>query len=178
MKQKVYWCESIVARKGKSYELWPSCDPYHDECDEGDLNDMSRKDNDRNVWTSMNDDERTEDLRDDSHEKGYADTDDDNDLDRLEDYLEFLPNDGFIDIDDEAYKERMCTLLGMTYKKPQPIKIKKFEITRYMIEQEKRYVKVNVVEIDEIPRTISYGARIKAELMEEMDAEGYLERAT
>ncbi|GJU32439.1 hypothetical protein Tco_1176028 [Tanacetum coccineum] len=43
-------------------------------------------------------------------------TNDEDDLDETVDYLELKSHDDFIDANDEAYKERMCKLLGMTYK--------------------------------------------------------------
>ncbi|GJS80909.1 serine--tRNA ligase-like protein [Tanacetum coccineum] len=54
---------------------------------------------------------------------------DEDDLDGIADYLELKSDDGFIDIDDEAYKERMCKMFGMTYKKPSPILIEEVEVT-------------------------------------------------
>ncbi|GJT60359.1 hypothetical protein Tco_1003892 [Tanacetum coccineum] len=85
-------------------------------------------------------------------------------------------NDGFIDIKDESYKERMCKFLGMKYRKPPSITIKKFEIIRYTIRPEERYIKVKVVEIDEITRTISNVAMVRARLMEEMDEDGRVKK--
>ncbi|GJZ53026.1 hypothetical protein Tco_0607911 [Tanacetum coccineum] len=72
---------------------------------------------------------------------------DEDDLDGIADFLELKSHDDFVDINDEAYKERMCKLLGMTYKKPSPILIEKVEVTR-------------------------------AELMEEMDTGGSVQRKT
>ncbi|GJY78607.1 hypothetical protein Tco_0484408 [Tanacetum coccineum] len=43
-------------------------------------------------------------------------TNDEDDLDEIVDYLELKSHDDFIDANDEAYKERMCKLLDMTYK--------------------------------------------------------------
>ncbi|GKF46333.1 hypothetical protein Tco_0136135 [Tanacetum coccineum] len=104
--------------------------------------------------------------------------DDDDDLDCLVEYLELHTHNGFIDTEDEAYKERMCKLLGMTYKKPPSVIIKKFEITRYTIGPGERYLKIKFVEIDKMPRTISNIAMIRTRLMEEMDAKGSGPRAT
>ncbi|GKC14722.1 hypothetical protein Tco_1011504, partial [Tanacetum coccineum] len=50
---------------------------------------------------------------------------DEDSLDRMVVYMELKAHDDFIDINDEAYKERMCKLLGMTYKKPSPILVEK-----------------------------------------------------
>nr|GEU74945.1 hypothetical protein [Tanacetum cinerariifolium] len=54
---------------------------------------------------------------------------DEEDLGGIVNFLE-LKHDDFIDINDEAYKERMCKLLGMAYKKPSLILIEKVEVTR------------------------------------------------
>nr|GEU97846.1 hypothetical protein [Tanacetum cinerariifolium] len=50
---------------------------------------------------------------------------DEDDLNRIVDYLELKSYDGFIDVEDEAYKERMCEFIGMTYTTPQPILMRK-----------------------------------------------------
>ncbi|GKB50447.1 hypothetical protein Tco_0901200, partial [Tanacetum coccineum] len=73
--------------------------------------------------------------------------DDDDDLDCLVDYVELKSHDGFVDTEDEAYKERMCKLLEISYKKPSPITIKKVEVTRYTADQEESYIKVKIMEI-------------------------------
>ncbi|GJR22988.1 putative reverse transcriptase domain-containing protein [Tanacetum coccineum] len=44
----------------ESCKLWLFCDPYKEECDGGDLNDMSRKNDDKNLSTCVNNDERME----------------------------------------------------------------------------------------------------------------------
>ncbi|GJU65676.1 hypothetical protein Tco_1247511 [Tanacetum coccineum] len=85
----------------------------------------------------------------------YTETPEDDDLDCLEDYLELHSNDNFINIEDEAYKESI-----------------------YLIGQDERYVKVKVVEINEIPRTISNVAMVRAALMEEVDTDRGVQRAT
>ncbi|GJS64738.1 serine--tRNA ligase-like protein [Tanacetum coccineum] len=72
----------------------------------------------------------------------------------------------------EAYKERMCKLLGMSYKKPSPITIEKVEVTRYTVVLRESYTKLKVIEIEEMPRTISNVAMIRAKLMEDMDKRG------
>nr|GFB30624.1 hypothetical protein [Tanacetum cinerariifolium] len=53
---------------------------------------------------------------------------DEADLDGIFDYLELKSYDDFIDINDEAYNERMCKFLCMTYKKPSPILIEKVKV--------------------------------------------------
>ncbi|GJX49746.1 hypothetical protein Tco_0276591 [Tanacetum coccineum] len=76
------------------------------------------------------------------------------DLDGIVDYLELKSHDNFIDTDDEAYKERMCELLGMTYRTPPPILIEKVEL----------------------PRIGATVAVIRAELMQEMDTVGSVQK--
>nr|GEU67696.1 hypothetical protein [Tanacetum cinerariifolium] len=61
---------------------------------------------------------------------------DEDDLDRIIDYLELKSYHRFIDVDDEAYKERRCELLGMTYETPPVILIKDVEITRVELMKE------------------------------------------
>nr|GEW14942.1 hypothetical protein [Tanacetum cinerariifolium] len=60
---------------------------------------------------------------------------DEEDFDGIVDYLELKTHDGFIDIHDESYKERMCKWLGMTYKMPPLIMIKKVEVTRLLSQE-------------------------------------------
>nr|GEU63426.1 hypothetical protein [Tanacetum cinerariifolium] len=69
---------------------------------------------------------------------------DEDDLDGIVHCLELKSHDDF----DEAYKERMCKLLGMTYKKPSPILIEEVEVTRYMISPGESYTKVRILEIE------------------------------
>nr|GEU57050.1 hypothetical protein [Tanacetum cinerariifolium] len=66
---------------------------------------------------------------------------DEEDLDGIVDYLELKSYDGFIDVIDEAYKKKLCKLLGMTYETPTPILIEKVEITRYTIGPGECYTK-------------------------------------
>nr|GEW68577.1 retrotransposon Gag protein [Tanacetum cinerariifolium] len=94
---------------------------------------------------------------------------DEDDLDGIIDYLELKSHEDFIDINDEAYKERMCKLLGMTYKKTSSILIKKVEVTRYTIGPGESYTKVRILGIEETPRTSTNVVVVKAELMEEME---------
>nr|GEU50124.1 RNA-directed DNA polymerase [Tanacetum cinerariifolium] len=91
------------------------------------------------------------------------------DLDGIVDYLELNSHDGFIDIDDEAYKERMCEYLGMTYKTLPSIVIKKVEVKRYTIGLGENYTKGRILQIDELPRTSDNVAVMRAELIKEMD---------
>ncbi|GJZ87515.1 retrotransposon protein, putative, ty3-gypsy subclass [Tanacetum coccineum] len=68
-----------------------------------------------------------------AHAKFSGTANDEDDLDGITEYLELKSHDGFMDVYDEAYKERMCKLFGMTYKKPSLILIEKVEVTRYTI---------------------------------------------
>ncbi|GJX77832.1 hypothetical protein Tco_0324643 [Tanacetum coccineum] len=104
--------------------------------------------------------------------------DDEDNLDGIVDYLELKPHNGFIDIEDEAYKERMCKFLGMTYKEPSLILIKKVEVTRYMIDLGESYTKVKILEIDEMPRTNANIASVRAGLTEEIDTGGSVRNET
>nr|GEW15871.1 hypothetical protein [Tanacetum cinerariifolium] len=103
---------------------------------------------------------------------------DENDLDGIVDYSELNSYNGFIDVDDEAYKERMCELLGMTYKTPSSILIERVEVTRYTIIPRECYTKGRILQIDELPRTSTNVATIRAELMKEMDIGGSVQRET
>nr|GEW83876.1 hypothetical protein [Tanacetum cinerariifolium] len=80
-------------------------------------------------------DERRElilyDVEDRLNDEWFTDTTKDGDnLDCILDYLKLQSHDDFVDIEDEAYKERMCKFLDMTYKKPSPITIENVEVTR------------------------------------------------
>nr|GEU51848.1 mediator of RNA polymerase II transcription subunit 33A-like [Tanacetum cinerariifolium] len=103
---------------------------------------------------------------------------DEEDLDRIVDYLELKSHDGFIDIDDEAYKERIYELLGMTYKTPPPIVIEKVEVIRHTIGPGESYTKGIILQIDELPRTNANVVAIRAELIKEMDTTGSVQRET
>ncbi|GKB24715.1 reverse transcriptase domain-containing protein [Tanacetum coccineum] len=88
------------------------------------------------------------------------------------DYLKPRSYDGFIDLDDEAYNKRRCKLLGMTYKEPTLILMEKVKVTRYTIGPGDIYTKVNVLGVNELPRTRDNIAAIRARLMEKMTHEG------
>ncbi|GKA02649.1 hypothetical protein Tco_0675430 [Tanacetum coccineum] len=108
-----------------------------------------------------------------THQGCYDGTsEDENYLEGIIDYLEPKSYDRFIDLDDEAYKERKCKFLGMTYRKPPTILIKKVEVTRYTIDPGETYTKIKVLGIEEIPRTEDNIAKIRAGLLEEIGAEG------
>ncbi|GKB00114.1 DNA-binding pseudobarrel domain-containing protein [Tanacetum coccineum] len=163
VKQKVHWCRAIRQQRGYGHGFWASCDPYDDQCDGGDLDDNTEN---KCYWGCLNDDKRLDvamgrnevqrlgkskpwegrkkeltldvvlDKLDDDWFTGTIN--DEDDLDRIFDYLELKSHDDFIDINNEAYKGRMCKLLGMTYKKPSSILIKKVEVTRNLCVGNKR----------------------------------------
>ncbi|GKF67332.1 hypothetical protein Tco_0197011, partial [Tanacetum coccineum] len=54
-KPKVHWCEGIQQLKGDEHDFWASCNPYDDQCDEGDVPDNTEK---KCYWICMNDDKR------------------------------------------------------------------------------------------------------------------------
>ncbi|GJW20372.1 hypothetical protein Tco_0030994 [Tanacetum coccineum] len=99
-------------------------------------------------------------------------SEDEDDLEGIIDHLEPKSYDEFLDLDDEAYNERKCKLLGITYRKPSPVLIEKVEVIRYTIGRGETYTKINVLGIDEIPRTRGNVATIRVRLMEEMSAGG------
>ncbi|GJR49585.1 reverse transcriptase domain-containing protein [Tanacetum coccineum] len=99
-------------------------------------------------------------------------SEDEDDLEGILDYLEPSSYDGFIDLDNEAYNERRCRLLGLTYEEPSSILIKKFKVTRYTIGLEEIYTKIKVLGIDEMARTRDNIASIRARLMEKIAKEG------
>ncbi|GKA43841.1 hypothetical protein Tco_0736565 [Tanacetum coccineum] len=164
VKQKVHWCRAIRQQRGYGHGFWASCDPYDDQCDGGDLDDNTEN---KCYWGCLNDDKRLDvamgrnEVQRLGKSKPWEDDDwftgtinDEDDLDRIFDYLKLKSHDDFIDISDEAYKGRMCKLLGMTYKKPSSILIKKVEVTR----------------------TSANVAAVRAQLMEEMDTRGSVQR--
>ncbi|GJS71810.1 hypothetical protein Tco_0704651 [Tanacetum coccineum] len=128
-KPKVHWCKAISQEKKSRHGYWAFCDPYSDVYDGGDSPDDKKK----CYWESTNDSERL-----DLTWEGLSLNDwmkiskDGDDLEGIIDYLEPASYDGFIDLDDDAYKERKCKLLGMTYRKPPPILVEKVEVTRSM----------------------------------------------
>nr|GEW44003.1 hypothetical protein [Tanacetum cinerariifolium] len=178
------------------------------EYDGGNANDKTRRNDAMSLWTCMYDGERTEvQWKDESNDyeeenivvqeafKAYTQesvypvnhldddwymgpTHDEDDLNCFGEYLELHASDGFIDVGEKKYKEKMCKLIGMTYKKPPSITIEKFKITRYTIGPKERYGKVKVKETDEIPKTVSNVDMVKAKLMEETDAYGRVQRTT
>ncbi|GJY81753.1 reverse transcriptase domain-containing protein [Tanacetum coccineum] len=101
-----------------------------------------------------------------------GETKDEDDLDGITDYLEPTSYDGFIESEDKAYKERLCNLLGMPYRKPPLILIERVEVTRYNIGQGETYTKTKFLGIDEIPRTSANVGNVRVVLMDELGADG------
>ncbi|GJW52537.1 reverse transcriptase domain-containing protein [Tanacetum coccineum] len=99
-----------------------------------------------------------------------GETQDEDDLYGITDYLEPTSYDGFIDSEDEAYKERLCNLLGTPYRKPPLILIKMVEVTRYNIGLGKTYTKTKILGIDEIPKTSTNVSNIHVVLMDKLGA--------
>nr|GEU48337.1 hypothetical protein [Tanacetum cinerariifolium] len=198
----------MTLNPGKPHETKTvASEPSHEECDRGNANDETRRNDAMSLWTCMYDDERTEtsptimkkktllfkehlrrihkrvfiskfgdekmqrihelieDQLDDDWYMGP--THDEDDLNSFGEYLELHASDGFTDVGEKEYKEKMCKLIRMTYKKPPSITIEKFKITRYTIGPKERYEKVKVKETDEIPRTMSNVDVVRAKLMEE-----------
>ncbi|GJZ15888.1 hypothetical protein Tco_0551565 [Tanacetum coccineum] len=62
--------------------------------------------------------------------------------------------------------------------KPHPVMIEKAEVTKYTVEPGESYIKVSILEIDELPRTKDNVATVRPRLMEEMDKEGGALRKT
>ncbi|GKB37703.1 hypothetical protein Tco_0882645 [Tanacetum coccineum] len=113
-----------------------------------------------------------EDIHDKLNDDWFKDTSEvEDDLEGILDYLEPKSYDEFINPDNEAYNERKCRLLGMVYRKPSPILIEKAKVTRYKVGPRETYTKVKVLEIDERPRTRDNVAAIRAELMDEINAD-------
>ncbi|GJW78682.1 retrovirus-related pol polyprotein from transposon TNT 1-94 [Tanacetum coccineum] len=88
-------------------------------------------------------------------------------LDKLDDSCE-----------DEAYKERCCNLLGIPYKEPPLILIKRVEVTRYIIGLGETYTKTRILGIDEISRTNANVATVRAVIMDDVCAKGSANRVT
>ncbi|GJV95567.1 zinc knuckle CX2CX4HX4C containing protein [Tanacetum coccineum] len=99
-------------------------------------------------------------------------SEDEDDLEGILDYLKPRSYDGFINLDDEAYNNKRCKLLGMTYEEPNPILIKKAKVTRYIIGPGETYTKVRGLGIEKIPRTKDNVAAMRARLMKKMAYEG------
>nr|GEV24273.1 hypothetical protein [Tanacetum cinerariifolium] len=177
-RKRVHWCEEILHEKVNMRTYWASCDPYSDVCDGGSLlNNRRNIVGDMEVEDVKDPDECEEDKEDtilgvvlDKLERAWFNgtSEDEDDLEGIINYLEPKTVDVFIDLDNEAYNQRKCKLLRMTYRKPPPILIEKDEVTRYTIGPRETYMKIKVLGIDEMPRTRDNVATIRDGLMEEM----------
>ncbi|GJZ94750.1 hypothetical protein Tco_0666953 [Tanacetum coccineum] len=147
-KKKSHWC----ARQNNGIrEVWASCNPSNEECDEGSL----RNNAIRCYWESENDND-------------HGTSDDEEDIEGIIDYLEPTSYDGFIDLDEEEYNKKRCRLLGMPYIAPLPLIIKQVEITQYSLGPGDVYTKVEVLNMEELPRTRNNIATIRIDIMDEV----------
>ncbi|GJS88175.1 hypothetical protein Tco_0770811 [Tanacetum coccineum] len=94
---------------------------------------------------------------------------DKDDLEGIIDYLEPILYDGFIDHNDEAYKQKRNKLLGMPYTEPLPIKKEKSKITKYKLGSGEVFMKTNILNIKEFPRTTANIANIRAEIIKDIN---------
>ncbi|GKB11658.1 hypothetical protein Tco_0845581 [Tanacetum coccineum] len=103
------------------------------------------------------------------HDEWFKGTsDDEDDIEGIIDYLEPTSYDGFIDLDEEEYNKRRCRLLGMPYIAPPPLIIEQVEITRYSLGPGEVYTKVEVLNMEELPRTRNNIATIRIDIMDEV----------
>ncbi|GKE84342.1 hypothetical protein Tco_1558084 [Tanacetum coccineum] len=155
-KPKVYCYKAILQEKESGHEYWAS---YEDDDTEENLEDPEECGEDkanaiiRVVHDKLNDD----------WFNGISE--DEDDLEGIIDCLEPKSYNGFINLDNETYNEIKCKLLGITYRKPSPILIKKVEVIRYTIGLGGTYTKIRFIGIDEMPRTRDNVAEIRDELM-------------
>ncbi|GJR46879.1 hypothetical protein Tco_1314982 [Tanacetum coccineum] len=98
--------------------------------------------------------------------KGTSNNEDD--IEGIIDYLEPTSYDGFIDLDEEEYNKRRCRLLGMPYIAPLPLIIEQVEITRYSLGPGEVYTKVEVLNMEELPRTRNNIATIRSDIMDKV----------
>nr|GEY57536.1 hypothetical protein [Tanacetum cinerariifolium] len=87
------------------------------------------------------------------------------DLEGILDNLKPISYDGFIELDGEAYNNRRCILLGMTYEEPTLILIKNAKVTRYTVGLGETYTKVNLLGVEKIPRNRDNVTVMRARLM-------------
>ncbi|GJW80643.1 hypothetical protein Tco_0144618 [Tanacetum coccineum] len=157
-KRKPHWCAPIYRQNNGIQEVWASCNPSNKECDGGSL----RNNEIRCYWESENDNDHINiewnDLRT---------PDDEDDIEGIIDYLEPTSYDGFIDLDEEEYNKWQCRLLGMSYIKPLPIIIEQVKITRYSLGPGEVYTKLEVSNMEELPRTRNNVATIRSNIMDE-----------
>ncbi|GJS35244.1 hypothetical protein Tco_0533626 [Tanacetum coccineum] len=99
------------------------------------------------------------------------------DIEGIIDYLETTSYDEFIDLDEKEYNKRRCRLLGMPYIAPRPLIIEQVEITRYSLGPGEVYIKVNVLNMEELPQTRNNIATIRRDIMDEV-YESYIDEVT
>ncbi|GKF39363.1 hypothetical protein Tco_0119424 [Tanacetum coccineum] len=103
------------------------------------------------------------------HEEWFKGTSNDkDDIEWIIDYLEPMSYEGFIDLDGDEYNKRRCRLLGMSYIEPAPIIIEQVKITRYSQGPGEVYTKLEVSNIEELPRTRRNIATIRSNIMDEV----------
>ncbi|GKB54314.1 hypothetical protein Tco_0905067 [Tanacetum coccineum] len=103
------------------------------------------------------------------HEEWFKGTsNDEDDIEGIINYLKPTSYNGFIDLDEEEYNKRRCRLLGMPYIEPPPIIVEQVKITRYCIRPGEIYTKLEVSDMDELPRTMKNIAAIRRDIMDEV----------
>ncbi|GJY22359.1 hypothetical protein Tco_0394925 [Tanacetum coccineum] len=140
-------------------QYWASCDPYSDMCDGGGLSDNKVK----HYWERMNDSERVDLEWEELSFIDWVRINFDKENAILVIVLDKLDEAWF-----NAYNERKCRLLGLTYREPHPILIEDVKVTRYTIGPKEIYMKVKVLGIDKMPRTRDNIATIRVRLMKEI----------
>nr|GEZ31302.1 hypothetical protein [Tanacetum cinerariifolium] len=123
----MHWCKAILQEKENGSEYWPSCDPNHNVCDEGDspINKVKRYwkrdrfgDEEDDLKENLEDPEECEEdkantIMGNIHDKLNDDcfnntSEDEHELEGILDYLEPRSYDEFINLEDEAYNKRRC----------------------------------------------------------------------
>ncbi|GJZ97005.1 hypothetical protein Tco_0669339 [Tanacetum coccineum] len=100
--------------------------------------------------------------------KRLGTSDDEDDIEGIIDYLKPTSYDGFIDLDEEEYNKRRCRILGMLYTEPLPIIIEQVKITRYSLRPGEVYTKLEVSNMEELPRTGNNVTTIRSNIMYEV----------
>ncbi|GJX19404.1 hypothetical protein Tco_0222081 [Tanacetum coccineum] len=127
-----------------------SCNPSNEECDGGSL----RNNEIRCYWESENDNDR-------------GTSDDEDVIEGIIDYLEPTSYDGFIDLDEEEYTNT-CWLLGLLVLSNHLHIIEQVKITRYSLGPGEVYTKVEVLNMEKLPRTRNNIATIRHDIMDEV----------
>ncbi|GJS93483.1 zinc knuckle CX2CX4HX4C containing protein [Tanacetum coccineum] len=94
--------------------------------------------------------------------------DDEDDIEGVIDYLKATSYDGFTHLDEEEYNKRRCRLLGMPYIEPLLIIIEQVKVTRYSLGPGEVYTKLEVSNMEELPRTRNNVAIIRSNIMDEV----------